>query len=68
VLEDLDILDEEPAGCSICLCEHDEEIHAATQRLHGWMRQEVTKWLFDFSEVELDDDPVEFFLIEPSAA
>ena len=29
--------------CSICLGEHDEEIHAATLSVRGWFRDEVTK-------------------------
>lgn len=29
--------------CSVCLGEHDEEIHAATVSVRGWFRDEVTK-------------------------
>jgi hypothetical protein len=29
--------------CSVCLGEHDEEIHAATLSVRGWFRDEVTK-------------------------
>jgi hypothetical protein len=32
-------------SCNICLAQHDEEIHAATNRVHGWFRTEVTKSL-----------------------
>lgn len=29
--------------CSVCMGEHDEEIHAATVSVRGWFRVEVTK-------------------------
>ena len=29
--------------CSVCLGEHDEEIHAATLSVRSWFRDEVTK-------------------------
>lgn len=29
--------------CAICLGKHEEEIHAATIRVHRWFRSEVTK-------------------------
>jgi len=29
--------------CSVCLGEHDDEIHAATLSVRGWFRDEVTK-------------------------
>jgi hypothetical protein len=53
-------------GCPVCLCEHDETIHQATLSLHGWIRWRVTRWFED--DIELDDDPTEYFLIEPTAA
>jgi hypothetical protein len=31
--------------CNVCLAQHDEEIHAATNRVHGWLRAQVTKHL-----------------------
>ena len=31
--------------CKICLTEHDEEIHAATLRVHDWLRVQVTRYL-----------------------
>jgi hypothetical protein len=31
--------------CTVCLVEHDEEIHAATTRVHAWFRTQVTKHL-----------------------
>jgi hypothetical protein len=33
--------------CKICLAQHDEEIHAATNRVHGWFRAQVSKHLHD---------------------
>jgi hypothetical protein len=33
--------------CNACLAQHDEEIHAATNRVHGWFRAQVTKHLHD---------------------
>lgn len=32
-------------ACKICLAQHDEEIHAATNRVHGWFRVLVTEYL-----------------------
>ena len=29
--------------CSVCLGEHEEDIHAATVSVHEWFRGEVTK-------------------------
>jgi hypothetical protein len=55
---------EEPEGCEVCLCGHDDDIHAATLSIHGWMRQQVTKWLCDPDEIPLDDDPIEYFVLE----
>jgi len=31
------------ADCKVCLCQHDEEIHAATLSVREWFRDEVTK-------------------------
>ncbi|HEV3330673.1 MAG TPA: hypothetical protein VG096_06820 [Bryobacteraceae bacterium] len=36
---DLDLSNE----CSVCLGEHNDEIHAATVSVRGWFREEVTK-------------------------
>jgi hypothetical protein len=33
--------------CNACLAQHDEEIHAATNRVHGWFRAQVTKHFND---------------------
>jgi hypothetical protein len=33
--------------CNACLAQHDEEIHAATNRVHGWFRAQVTKHLHE---------------------
>jgi hypothetical protein len=49
--------------CKVCLEQHDEEIHAATNRVHGWFRAQVTRHLHDEadrameSEVEEHDAP-----------
>jgi len=37
--------------CNACLTQHDEEIHAATTRVHGWFRAQVTKHLYDTEEL-----------------
>jgi hypothetical protein len=39
--------------CKVCLAQHDEEVHAATDRVHGWFRALVTKHL-----PEAGDDPM----------
>ena len=57
---------EEAADCEVCVCGHDEEIHQATVRIHEWLRYELTKFWDD--EIPVDEDPVEFFLMENSAA
>ena len=31
--------------CKVCLAPHDEEIHAATGRVRGWFRAQVTQHL-----------------------
>jgi hypothetical protein len=31
--------------CPVCYAIHDEEIHEATLRLHGWFREQVTHFL-----------------------
>lgn len=28
-------------ACKVCLVEHDDEIHAATNRVHAWLRAQV---------------------------
>jgi hypothetical protein len=37
-------------ACKLCLTEHDEEIHAATNRVYAWFRVQVTKHLLDAAE------------------
>jgi hypothetical protein len=39
--------------CKICLAQHDEEIHAATDRVHGWFRAQVTNHLDDAADYPL---------------
>ena len=36
--------------CNVCFEQHDEEIHAATNRVHGWFRAQVTKHLHDAAD------------------
>jgi hypothetical protein len=36
--------------CKACLAHHDEEIHAATNRVHGWFRAQVTKHLHEVAD------------------
>ena len=33
--------------CKVCLTQHDEEIHAATNRVYTWFRSEITRHLVD---------------------
>jgi len=28
-------------NCRICLGQHDDEVHAATERVHEWLREQV---------------------------
>jgi len=37
-------------SCKVCLVEHDEEIHAATNRVHAWFRAQVTQDLGDAAD------------------
>ena len=37
----------QPRNCNACLAQHDEEIHAATNRVREWFRVQVTKHLHD---------------------
>jgi hypothetical protein len=39
--------------CNVCLAQHDEEIHAATNCVHRWFRAQVMKQLHDAA-----DDPM----------
>jgi hypothetical protein len=36
--------------CKVCLTQHDEEIHAATNRVYAWFRGEVTRHLVDAAD------------------
>jgi hypothetical protein len=51
------------SDCPVCMVPHDEEIHEATLGLREWFRFEVTKYLFDEEEVEVDDSGMEWFLV-----
>jgi hypothetical protein len=37
-------------ACNVCLVQHDEEVHAATDRVHEWFRAKVTKYLHDAAD------------------
>jgi hypothetical protein len=41
----------QPRNCKACLAQHDEEIHAATDRVREWFRAQVTKHLHDAGDV-----------------
>jgi hypothetical protein len=36
--------------CKVCLAPHDEQIHAATDRVLEWFRAQVTKHLHDAAD------------------
>lgn len=36
--------------CSVCLLEHDDEIHAATLSIRRWWREKVTQYLYEEHE------------------
>ena len=61
--------------CTVCLAEHDEEIHAATVRVHAWFRTQATKHLhFAVAELSLDSPilhrvrPTSWGLFDPGAS
>jgi hypothetical protein len=37
-------------NCKVCLVEHDDEVHAATNRVHAWFRAQVTQSSHDAAE------------------
>jgi len=47
------------ADCPICYAAHDQEIHDATMRLHGWFRRYVTQ---GFEEEPRYEAPVEEYV------
>ncbi len=47
----------EPEICTVCLAEHDEEIHAATLSVHCWFHEQVTLGLFDEPVDALEQRP-----------
>ena len=51
--------------CPICSGPHDEEIHAATTRVHAWFRQEVERSLVRPDENQV---PVMPLAVQPDAA
>jgi len=48
--------DSEAVGpeCSICLQEHDDQIHAATLSIHQWWREQVTRYFYEEGESTSD--------------
>ena len=37
-------------SCKVCLVAHDEEIHAATCRVHAWLRAQVMRVSLDATD------------------
>lgn len=54
--------------CKVCLAQHDDEIHAATNRVHGWFRSQVTKRLYDEADVAVMAEEPEFAATQLNAA
>jgi len=44
--------------CKACLAKHDEETHAATNRVHEWFRARVTKHLHDVADESRMEHPL----------
>jgi hypothetical protein len=44
--------------CRICLCAHDDDIHAATLSLHAWFRGYVTRHFADEAAETIDEQCV----------
>jgi len=40
--------------CEVCCAAHDAEIHEATLSVHRWFHYQVTRYLYDYDEQELD--------------
>ena len=40
--------------CKTCLVDHDDEIHAATERLHNWLRHIVQERLRELERREAE--------------
>ena len=45
--------------CNVCLAQHDEEIHAATNRVHEWFRAQVTKHLQEVADEARIEHPID---------
>ena len=54
--------------CKVCLAPHDEEIHAATNRVLGWFRAQVTKHLHDAADDPMLSEGEEFGAPQLNAA
>ena len=54
--------------CKVCLAPHDEEIHAATDRVLGWFRAQVTRSLHDAADDPMLSEEEEFGAPQLNAA
>jgi hypothetical protein len=54
--------------CKVCMAQHDEEIHAATNRVLGWFRAQVTKHLHDAADDPMLSEGEEFGAPQLNAA
>jgi hypothetical protein len=54
--------------CNVCFEQHDEEIHAATNRVHGWFRAQVTKHLYDAADDRILSGEEELGALQLNAA
>jgi len=55
-------------SCKVCLVEHDEEIHAATNRVHTWFRDQVTQGLGDATDAPMLSEGEELGVSQLNAA
>jgi len=54
--------------CKVCLVQHDEEIHAATKRVHAWLRAQVAVGLHEAPDDLLAGSERELEMPQLSAA
>ncbi len=54
--------------CKVCLVQHDEEIHAATNHVHAWFRAQVTQHLRDAAEYPMLNQGEKLAVPQPDAA
>jgi len=41
-------------NCRICLGQHEDEVHAATARVHEWFRMQVNRSFQSYADAALD--------------